>query len=588
MELPFWDDFSFNKNSGVPIDTLWESGARIFVNDGLGIDPPSINVATFDGLDSIGNPYNVTDVLAKGFADRLISRKINLETIIPEERTTVYLSFYYQIKGLGEMPDKDDNFSVWFRNNNGTWENVFTAIYAEELDPGTFNYVTIPILEERFYHSEFQFKFENFARLSGPYDMWHLDYIYLNSGRFAGERSIPDRTVSMNFTSIFQGYNSIPITHLKDTAASITTAQRIKLYGLLENNFQPFRYTTQAVLTTIKDNQTETKSFLIEDDAAPINPENGSAEIIKPFQILNLSLQKKFPHDSLNLNADSIQVKMKFGMNSGDDNPLVYLPKYQPINFLSNDSSERIFTLSSYYAKDDGVAEFGAGLNQSGAELAVQFDLLKSAPDTLIAVDIYFPQFGDQNNRTLTLKVWNNADTIPGTTLTQQTITVNRSASNQFHRYKLADPVLITDKFYVGWKQTSAIMVPAGLDKNNNSGKSIFFNITGSWDQDSTFVGSLMIRPVFGKGNGKILTTGLWKDRGTRIWPNPASDNFSINKSAQIISIIDVSGRPASFKLIESENSNIIQLDSPAPGIYMIRWFENGKLYTSKLIAGMH
>ena len=77
--LPFWDDFSFNTNSGLPNDTLWENGARVFVNDGLGINPPSISVATFDGLDSLGNPYNVTDVLAKGFADRLISRKINLE-----------------------------------------------------------------------------------------------------------------------------------------------------------------------------------------------------------------------------------------------------------------------------------------------------------------------------------------------------------------------------------------------------------------------------------------------------------------------------------------------------------------------------
>jgi hypothetical protein len=586
--LPFWDDFSFNGNTGVPNDTLWESGARVFVNDGLGINPPSIKVATFDGLDSLGKPYNVTDVLAKGFADQLISRKINLEAVPVNERTSVFLSFYYQIKGLGEMPDTDDNFTLWFKNNNGTWENVFTASYSAELDPSVFNYVTVPLLDDRFFHAEFQFKFENFARLSGPYDMWHLDYVYLNSGRVAGERSMPDRTISMNLTSIFNGYHALPISHYRDTAEYVTVVPSIKLFGLLENNFQPFRYTTTADIMKLKDETLESKRILIEDDAAPVNPDNGNAEIILPFQILNLTLQKTFPNDSIDLSADSISIKMNFGLNTGDDNPLVYLPKYQPINFLRNDSSSRTFTLSSYYAKDDGIAEFGAGLNQAGAELAVAFDLFKSQPDTLAALDIYFPQFGDQNNRTLILKVWNHADSIPGSTLTEQTITVSRTAGNIFHRYQLSEPALITGKFYVGWKQTSAIMVPTGLDKNSDSGKSIFFNITGSWEQDSTFQGSLMVRPVFGKGNGSSITTGLPKKTETRIWPNPASDRFSIGSNAQIIEILDISGRQVSFQILQTDNSQTIVLQSAKPGIYILRWIEENKLCTARIMAGMH
>jgi hypothetical protein len=111
MSLPFWDDFSFTKESGFANDTLWEISKSARVSNGLSIDPPSIFSAAFDGIDSVGKPYNLTDILAKGRADRMISRKIRLDLVPPQERNTVYFSFYYQIRGKGEVPDQDDNFS---------------------------------------------------------------------------------------------------------------------------------------------------------------------------------------------------------------------------------------------------------------------------------------------------------------------------------------------------------------------------------------------------------------------------------------------------------------------------------------------
>jgi hypothetical protein len=57
LTLPFWDDFSFTVTER-PDNSLWLDGANIWVNDGLGINPPSIRVATFDGTDGTGKPYN--------------------------------------------------------------------------------------------------------------------------------------------------------------------------------------------------------------------------------------------------------------------------------------------------------------------------------------------------------------------------------------------------------------------------------------------------------------------------------------------------------------------------------------------------
>src|SRR5690606_23691330 len=63
LTLPFFDDFSFtpvadHEAAGIPLATLWESGAGTWVNPGNGANAPSINVATMDGLNSEGLPYS--------------------------------------------------------------------------------------------------------------------------------------------------------------------------------------------------------------------------------------------------------------------------------------------------------------------------------------------------------------------------------------------------------------------------------------------------------------------------------------------------------------------------------------------------
>jgi hypothetical protein len=103
LDLPFWDDFS-NDLSSTPSSDIWFAGRSAWINSGLAINPPSINVASFDGIDSLGKPYSVNDVLAKGFADKLESQPIDLSKVTAAEQSTVFFSFYYQLKGRGELP----------------------------------------------------------------------------------------------------------------------------------------------------------------------------------------------------------------------------------------------------------------------------------------------------------------------------------------------------------------------------------------------------------------------------------------------------------------------------------------------------
>src|SRR5690349_16824209 len=212
LNLPFWDDFS-KGTSSIPSSDNWASGQSVWVNNSMGINPPSISVATFDGVDSLGRPYSVTDVLAKGFADKLESHPIDLTLVPLADRNSVFISFYYQLKGLGELPDAGDKLILEFKKKDTHWEEVWSAENDGLIPTDTFTQVTVAIADTTFYHQAFQFRFKNFARLSGPYDTWHLDYIYVNKGRTATDTSYPDRTIVTPLTSIFKTYRAIPITH---------------------------------------------------------------------------------------------------------------------------------------------------------------------------------------------------------------------------------------------------------------------------------------------------------------------------------------------------------------------------------------
>jgi hypothetical protein len=131
--LPFFDDFSGTRtNDGSeganqPVDSLWKNAKNktVWINDGLALNAPSVNVATFDGLDSAFLPYS-QQLLVNGMRDSLVSRPILLgESSVPvAERPTVYLSFFYQWQGNGEPPDATDYLGVEFKNASGKWTQV--------------------------------------------------------------------------------------------------------------------------------------------------------------------------------------------------------------------------------------------------------------------------------------------------------------------------------------------------------------------------------------------------------------------------------------------------------------------------------
>ncbi|HQR44371.1 MAG TPA: hypothetical protein PLX97_16860, partial [Gemmatales bacterium] len=161
LQIPFWDDFSYSDSLDYPDENLWQYGKSVYLNNGIGIQQPSKNVVTFDGVDSLGKPYNVNDILAKGLADKIVSQPIRMDVVDPALRGTVYLSFFYQVKGNGEAPDPGDQLILSYLNVDGKWESMLTIENDGTQDPSTFYQVLIPIVDDRFYPAAFQFTLQN-------------------------------------------------------------------------------------------------------------------------------------------------------------------------------------------------------------------------------------------------------------------------------------------------------------------------------------------------------------------------------------------------------------------------------------------
>ena len=165
ISLPFFDDFSYN--STIVDSNKWQRSS-VFLNRNYPINPPTLGVVTFDGLNEFGlardfNQFNVTDP-----SDTLLSKSIDLSTV-----NSVYFMFYYQAKGMGDAPEIQDKFVLEFLNDTLGWEQVWSADYNISED---FYKVVKVINELRFLHDSFQFRFRNYATVSGNFDHWHLDY----------------------------------------------------------------------------------------------------------------------------------------------------------------------------------------------------------------------------------------------------------------------------------------------------------------------------------------------------------------------------------------------------------------------------
>ncbi len=591
VTLPFFDDFS--GYTGRPDTTKWINSENVRISAGLGVRPPTVNVATLDGTRENGFPYSA-EPNAKGAGDSLISQPVKLLNLTEAQKTTTFLSFFWQIKGNGEMADFDngDSLRLQFKDNTGKWVTVWPRpsdnLVFSQLRVDSF-YQSIVKVNAPFFHDEFQFRFKVYGNLTGPYDNWNLDYIYLNSGRSSSDLTYFDRALTSLPSPLFNAYTAVPITQFLQSPAAYTGNTSVDFYNLdAPNRFQGVTFSvklfdraTNALITTLNTNTPTTPSPTFGTDRIRLQSQPFDATTLVNYVDANYQEQ-----DTLNLRTEfSIISGETFLINREETVPgdTVFYPK---VDLRTNDTTNSVFTLGNFFAYDDGTAEFGGRIATRSGQLAYEFSV--AAADTISHVDIYFPAInGNPAGRSIDLFVWQNIKEGNVEVLRRQPIVIQESEEvNQFMRYTFDSPVRVTGTFYIGWQQNTDQELNIGLDKNTDTGERIFFNTRGNWEQNRQVKGSLMLRPVF---ENVPVTVGIPEPEITeqqfQLYPNPGDGKYFISGKISAVQVFDMVGREISHTLTATgADLFMLEIDKKMVGLYIVRMKVGNSNVTTKLV----
>jgi hypothetical protein len=657
VNLPFFDDFSEitiypdtsrwidNEafiNATFPYYPVNYGVATLDVLDANGSVYPWATTYTFLADRLTSKPIRLDSVFDPSIQE--------MRLLIPAD--SVYLSFYYQPQGRGDNPLKHDSLVLEFGYFNA--DTVFSHLdYAEVfgfdyLNPGEpfllpfsiiqppfgcdtsmwymltdtlyynesimipcdsvfqfgtdwtyiwsaegdsletfidkhgvfFKYVVIPIEDPVFFRYDFQFRFKNYASISNinswksNTDQWHIDVVYLDWNRSVKDRFRQEISFVQDPQGFIVDYTSMPYNQY---SGNIT--------GLKKESIDMYVHNLDSVSRNVYYNYYVQNA---QGDTLPAFLTEGFTGLLNTHFDQNIFEYQPFAKPPVkyfftSLSQDTADFRITHVIRDVDDasigDTIVYNQEFR-----------------NYFAYDDGSAEAGYGLSPAGAMMAVKFR--SETVDTLRGVKMYFNKtFGNYNNRLFHITVWSDNNGVPGNLIYSMNNVrpVFSDRFNQFHTYEFPEFVKLgVGNFYVGWRQTSNDNLNVGFDRNTNSKSKNFYNVDGSW-VNSSFNGSLMIRPVLGKALSPQLPSVKSNEFVELvIYPNPpigtneifidlppGSDDPSGLKYLTL-RIADIYGR----MIISGPYRDRISTLGFKPGLYIVNLTDahKGKSYSTKLL----
>ncbi len=587
LSLPFWDDFSQSKNN--IIDTsLWLHGLDVFINGYEGYLPPSQMVATLDGFDGNGNAYS-NDTQFQGIGDSLISKPIDLSAYTAA--SNIVLSFFWQEKFGTQAPDFNDSLRLSFKDTSNNWIQVFSQA-GNGLDSATlFHQQFVRVNQERFIHSGFQFKFELLSNLAGAYDVFNLDYIYLNEGNISVNTdnnaydSYEDRTFSVAPQSIFGNYYAVPLKHLNETWLD----ENLKSTSFIYNNLWAGDANNPLFVTEIFGVLKDTLKPGIILDSLLINgnflTQNQDTAIFTVQSRNKEQLITRLMQESQNEDSVYLQLQLNLGTNDSlffetINSVRVYYPE---LTFRANDTISTIYPLHNFYAQDDGTAESAIQLNSKNYQIAQEFEIL--GEHYMTAIDLYIPNTAQNSGtKNITLLVWDELTNDVSNIQLAQNVLVNQSAGiNEFQRFTFERPIFIGGRIYVGYREENDEVVSVGFDKNSNSAQNLYFNQSGTWVQNDVLEGSMMIRPVFDEASVTLSNLAKQPENIARIYPNPNSGILRYDGEYDLIEIYSMSGQRM-IQVTKKDVNATIDLSQLNDGLYLVKIIKGSQISTQKVL----
>jgi hypothetical protein len=583
FELPFLDDF-YPLNIYPDVNFWMDS--LVYVNATLPDAPPTIGVATFDGLNAIGQPYSfLTDDY--GVADILTSVPINLGGLLNENN--VFLSFFWQPQGLGEAPDfeggdvrNQDSLVVEFKDLNDNWVIIW-SVTGTEVQP--FEQAFLQVVDT-FLHDDFQFRFRTVGRLTGAIDHWHVDYVKLDKFRNPLiEANIPELAYQYYPSPLITPYYVMPYNQFDSTF--LVDTHRV----FIQNNF------IQATTDIIDFYEaTELSS------AAVLEDYSGPSADIGPQLSFNIDYEMFDLPVNISEDTVTIRVDYRFLVSAEDTGNVISIRNNQI-------TKDQVF--NNFYAYDDGTAERAYALDvKSGDALYGRAALKYNAriEDTLQAVKMHFVNFNeDLDDITFSLYVWGalpNDSTEEVLLYYQPDIAISdlppgdtNATLNNFSYIPIlpdyivseAENLTVEGDFYIGYEVDIDVVLNIGFDINFDASDYHFYDLGMGWFP-TNLSGALMMNPVLGAPlpeeyvldvNEEILSSFNFE-----MYPNPVKSALYLksNVTNGRIDIIDMLGRTI---LHSNWNANAaINVEGLQTGMYILRLtdLESGKSASSQFV----
>ena len=511
LPIPFVDDFSVDHFPGNEENrTVYWTNRSAERSDTWAIDPPTIGVASFDGTDAVGYPYDYNAPNSGMASDTLETVPILLGDLEPGDN--VNLSFYYQPGGLGDSPEADDGDSLslhFYAADLDQWFYAWSTT-ADESQP--FEFVSIPVEDARYFYDNFKFRFINYAKQSGSFDMWHVDYVWLDQG--GGNTSEINNDVAFvnKPTGLLNQYSAVPWSHYREDANDYMKGSQTLLLRNLNDGAR-----------TLEDNSFDVyyEGDLISSMPNPNNPAIGAQSSQEyTHTVLSAPNEFTFPTD---VNDTSAVFDVYFIHGVSDF-----------MGTESNDTSRFQQEFSDYYAYDDGSPENSIQLPQTPGDLALGFNIQEN--DSIWGVDIAHSMSGDEttDGSPIYVTVWNEDENgNPGEIIAESITEVSYNLNEDYGAYTtyfFEEPVYVeSGRYFVGFGQTLDILnIYNDLNTSGNE-ENLYWRAGGNWSQAEEFEGSIMMRPrlwslqylvISGRDEPAALTMSAY--------PNPANDRLRI------------------------------------------------------------
>ena len=518
-----------------------------------GVEPRSLGVVTFDGLDENGYPYAIGSTITN-YADFLTSKPLDLLPF--DAADSVYFSFLYQKQGFGDVPEEGDSLVLeFFAKDLDQWFRVW-SVNGGPTEP--FKSATVGLTDAKYFKKGFQFRFKNYGSQAGSLDHFHIDYVHLRPLSGYQDTLFKDFAFSYPIGSLLKTYTSVPWDHFKNNTLG-------KMNDLTE------------VVVHNGSNLTENNQNGAIEISYGGSPEGSFTMIAQDLSggFINYGPRTTY-YSEHDLSGGYVYDITKPGTQVEFD--ILATASAQFPNFPGNDSTSATQKFSNYYSYDDGSAEAAYGPTGAQARLAIKYTAYEE--DSLIGVNMHFvPSVNDVSDNLFLITVWDDNGGVPGTVLYQDEAFFPRqpvygNSHNTFVTYYFKDTmkVAVGETFYVGWRQFDAERLNIGLDRNLDNKTKTYYSINNgvNWST-SNFDGSVMIRPVFSTSvDAELQVPTISEDEIlVSIYPNPTSNVVSINVTGVNYEGADLYSTDG--RLIIATEESTLDMSTLPNGIYFIR-----------------